>query len=402
MGRRVPLRALVPALALMAIALVGLAGFEVAMRPSQDERQSLILVFAGLAGVTGAAAWALPRWAMRSRSLIGTLALVALASIVLTAAAIAVAAALMFVSARELLLLLVLTGYGVGLGAFLAVSVAVPLARDLLLVRRTAELVARGDLGARTEVERPDEVGQAADAVDSMAAALERMQAERAASTAARQAFLAAVGHDLRSPLHALGAAVEALEDGVAADPRRTYAAIHADLTAIRSLVDDLFLLARLESGSLEFERVPVDLTELADEAIEALAPLAAQRGIRIEFRPTRRVLTRGGPMQLSRAIRNILDNAIKHAPTGTAVVVEAGSHPGRVLVLDEGEGFAYGMPDGAARGGAVRRAVSAMDGTGDTGLGLVIARELVEAHGGRLLIERGPGGRVGIEVPEA
>jgi signal transduction histidine kinase len=210
------------------------------------------------------------------------------------------------------------------------------------------------------------------------------------------------VGHDLRSPLHALGAAIESLEDGVAADPRGTYAAIHADLTAIRSLVDDLFLLARLESGSLEFERVPVDLTELADEAVEALAPIAAQRDIRIAFRPARRVLTRGGPMQLSRALRNILDNAIKHAPAGSEVIVEVGAQPGRVLILDTGAGFADDMHDRAARGGVVRRVTSALDGTGDTGLGLVIARELAEAHGGRLIVERGPGGRVGIEVPES
>ena len=85
--------------------------------------------------------------------------------------------------------------------------------------------------------------------------------------------MLSSVGHDLRTPLAALRAAVEALADGVAPDPARYLRSMQRDVEALTALVDDLFLLARIEAGRLELHPVAVDLTEVADEAVEALAP---------------------------------------------------------------------------------------------------------------------------------
>ena len=88
--------------------------------------------------------------------------------------------------------------------------------------------------------------------------------------------MLTSVGHDLRTPLAALQAAIEALADGVAPDPPRYLRSMAHDVAALSSLVDDLFLLARIEAGRLELRREPIDLTELVDDAVESLRPTAA------------------------------------------------------------------------------------------------------------------------------
>src|SRR5918995_3639152 len=115
-------------------------------------------------------------------------------------------------------------------------------------------------------------------------------------------------------------AAVEALADGVAPDPDRYLRSMQRDVEALGALIDDLFLLARIESGNLALDRVALDLAELVDEAVEALAPAAAARGIAIEWGTPPRVRVAGNPTALGRVVRNLLDNAIQHAPGGSTV----------------------------------------------------------------------------------
>lgn len=399
MGRRVPLRALIPRLAPIAIALVAIGGFEVAMQPTPEQRLALVVIFVGLSLLTLVAAWALPRVSARFDLLEHTLEAVAIGAVLMTAIAVGLSAVFMFLAGRELRLLLILLGFGVGLGIALAMTIARQLSADVSRVGLTAQRVAHGDLQARTGVERRDEVGRAAEAVDAMARQLESMEGERERTAAARQAFLTAIGHDLRTPLTALGAALEALEDRLEADPSRYLGAMRRDLEAMRGLVDDLFLLARIESGTLHFERVPLDLAELVDEAVEALWPVARKRGVRIRLENGQGVAASGGPAELSRALRNLLDNAIRHAPPDTEVVVHVvGDGEATVRVIDQGAGFSDELRESVFRG--VIRAEGGGRAAGGAGLGLAIAKGLVEAHGGRIWIEPGPGGRVGLAVP--
>ena len=183
-------------------------------------------------------------------------------------------------------------------------------------MRDAANRVADGDLGARTGIRRPDELGAAASAFDGMAARLETNERTR-------REFLAALGHDLRTPLAALRATVEALEDGVARDPDRYLRSMRADLDAMTHLVDDLALLATIEAGQLHVERERLDLTELADESIEALAPVAAQHGVTLRLEAVGGVHAIGGARELSRVIRNLIENAIRYAPAQSEVVVQ-------------------------------------------------------------------------------
>ena len=284
----------------------------------------------------------------------------------------------------------------------LVLTASGPLRRDARLLESSVRRIEAGDLAARTGVRRADELGHVARAIDELTERLATMERERQAIEDERRAMLSSIGHDLRTPLSALRAAVEALADGVAPDPERYLRAMQRDVEALGALIDDLFLLARIESGNLALDRVPLDLSELVDEAVEALAPAAAARDIRIERDTPQRVRVAGNPTALGRVVRNLLDNAIQHAPSGSVVrIVVDGAERPRVEVTDEGPGFPAEFSAHAFER-FTRADPSRNRSTGGAGLGLAIARGLVEAHGGRIWIGAPPGGRVTFDLPTA
>ena len=326
----------------LAIVVVGLAWFEISMQPSGAERTQLFVLFAAMAAAAGAAAWVLPRWATRNMSLRTTVTTLSMTAVTIVAGGVALAARNMFLSSHDLTLVIVVLGVGVLAGMGFAVAVSRPWTDDLQRMADTADRVAAGDFGARSGVQRKDEIGHLAVALDAMTGQLAAAETERQRNDAARREFLAAIGHDLRTPLSALQAALEALRDGVAPDPDRYLRSMEHDIVALNSLVEDLFLLSKIESGSLEIIASPVDLTEVADETIEVLRPVAARRGVELRLDASDRTIVTGGPEALSRVFRNLVDNAIRYAPDNSEVLVRvADGARAHVAVLDEGPGFA-------------------------------------------------------------
>jgi len=383
----------------LTIVLAGLALFEVTMQPSGPERAQLAVVFAVMAGITAVAAVVLPRFARHTRSLRTTVAVLSLVSFAVVFIGLLGAANGMFISDHDLTLTLVVLGVGAIAAIVFAVIVSGRLTADLDLIADTADQVAEGNLEMRTEVARADEVGRVAHAVDEMAARLAAAAEQRSRDDQARREFFAAVGHDLRTPLASLQAAVEALQDGVAADPARFLAAMDRDIVALSALVDDLFLLAQIDAGFVAMEPVPVDLTELADETVEVLRPLATREGVHLRLEADHRVAVMGRPEAVSRVMRNLLDNAIRFAPEDSAVVVRVASNDGSVLVLDEGPGFDDAFIADAFDRFSRDDPSRGRDG-GGAGLGLAIASEFVTALGGEIWAEPGPGGKVGFRLP--
>jgi signal transduction histidine kinase len=384
----------------VAAIVIGLALFEVTMQPTAADRAQLAVIFTVTAAVGLLATTVLPRLARRWTTIRFTVIAVAVTSFLIAATGLIVAAEQMFISGHDLTLLLVVLGFAFVASVGFAVAVAGPLMWDLDRVANAADRVGDGDLTVRSGVRRGDEIGRVAGAFDAMTDALEDAADQRNLDEESRRRFFAAVGHDLRTPLASLLAAIEALEDGVAPDPARYLHSMERDVAALSALVDDLFLLSRIDSGSISIASEPVDVTELADEAIEVLRPVANRAGVTLRLDADRRTVVPGGTEAVSRALRNLIENAIRHAPPGSEVVVEVRSATGAtVRVLDQGPGFDPGFIDHAFD--RFTRADDARSrDTGGSGLGLAIARGFVDALGGEIWAEPGPGGKVAFHLP--
>lgn len=374
---------------------------EAAMQPSLEDRFVLSSMFGLAFLVTLVAGWALLRLTRRLGSLRTAVLMIPLGAVGVAAVTIGAAAVTMFLSAHDLRLTLVALALGVGLGTSLALTVTRPLADDLERLSGTARQVTRGNLAARTGVDRPDEVGAVAGAMDRMIEELEALEVERQRNETSRRSFLTAISHDLRTPLTSLQAAVESLQDGVAPDPQRYLRSMARDLQTLRGLVDDLFMLTTIEAGDLDLHPVRVDAVELVEEILEAMRPLGESRNVRLVLDTRGPVPLEADPRAVARVVRNLVDNAVRHTPTSTEVRVTVNSDQGavQVRVRDRGPGF----PDDfrkAAWEDAARADVSRSRDGARAGLGLTIARGLVEAHRGRIWIEDGEGGEVVFRLP--
>jgi signal transduction histidine kinase len=232
-------------------------------------------------------------------------------------------------------------------------------------------------------------------------------EADRDAVEAARRDLLAAVSHDLRTPLAALRVLTEAIAEDVVDDSdRRRYArqlGVHVD--SLGHLIDDLFELSRLEAGQVEWSVQRVRVDELVEETVEAMLPHAEARGVVAEVAlPPDLAPARANPEQVQRVLFNLIQNAIRHTPAdGTVTVLaEATGEEIEVEVADSGEGIAPAEREAAFqpfyRGGS-----EASRTRSGAGLGLTICRAIVEAHGGRIwLPESDRGTRVRFSLPAA
>jgi two-component system sensor histidine kinase BaeS len=226
-----------------------------------------------------------------------------------------------------------------------------------------------------------------------MVAALDEAADQRQRTASARQLLFTSIGHDLRTPLAAMRAAVESLQDGLAPDPARYYEIIGGQLDNVEGLLDQLVEYARIESGENNRERTTVSIAELAHETVEALSPVAHRMDVDVQLQSDGPAVVVASTTDMSRVLRNLLENAIRHSPSGKSVhvAVRTGSEI-EVAVHDQGPGFPDDFREHAFEpftGADPARNTR----TGHSGLGLAIARALVEAHGGRIWLAAGAGG---------
>ena len=234
----------------------------------------------------------------------------------------------------------------------------------------------------------------------------EAREAERRAE-AARRELVGWISHDLRSPMAGIRGTVDALADGVVHRPEEVaeyLARVRRETIRLAGMVEDLFQLSRATSPALRLERVPLALGEIVSDAVgaEAAAAAAAQVEV-VADDPDRWPTVAGDDSELTRVVRNLLANAIRHTPAGGRVALSAGASGTEAwLRIQDACG---GIPepdldrifDVGYRGTAARTPDS---GSG-AGLGLAIARALADAHGGRLTVENhGPGCRFALTLP--
>jgi signal transduction histidine kinase len=312
-----------------------------------------------------------------------------------------IVAKLMFLSsAHDLRLLIALLVFSAVLTIFFNVSVAMTTTGRLMSAAGTIRALAAGDYAAQAAIAGNDEAAALGADINDLALRLRDAEAERAALDRERRELTAAVSHDLRTPLSSIRAMVDALEDHVVESPEeisRYYAAMGRELDRLTRMVDDLFELARLDAGAVRLERRPAAVQQIAAEVVDAMQADARRQGIalclNVRDRPPE-VLVDGS--RIERALANLVRNALEHTPGGGRVRVEVGSEDGCVVMAvdDTGEGIDpehlahiwdrfYRVDPSRTRYGR---------NSDGAGLGLAIARGVVQAHGGSVAAQSEPG----------
>jgi signal transduction histidine kinase len=333
----------------------------------------------------------------RLRSVRLQLVALALVAVCLPLVAVALSGVVMFDSGHDLTILFVAIASSTAALAG-ALLVARRIGRSIERVRSASAAVARGDLGARAPEDGPAELAELAVSFNEMAANVEGL-------FDARRQLVAWASHDLRTPLANMQAMLEAHEDGLA-DADRYLPALREQVRTLGALVDDLFELARIDAGALTLELREAPLPALVASCLRGVEAEAEARRVMLAARVADGTPpARCAPDKVERVLLNLLVNALRHTPSdgSVAVLVEPWQQQVRVTVEDTGEG----IPEGAERRVFERfwRAdPSRTRGSGGGGLGLAIARGLVEAQGGRIWAEQRPGGgaRISFTLPVA
>jgi signal transduction histidine kinase len=375
------------------------------MRPPLGDLMELALLFAITGSGSAFIGFVSHRlgWWRRLGSLRQTLTLGYVIAAGLTLLNVWLTARLMFINDHDLalagLLLLFAGGISVSFGYFLSASIAQSLGEMV----RAAGRLSEGDFSARVPATGHDEVAQLALAFNGMAERLEKVDADTRALEAARRDLVAWASHDLRTPLASLRAMIDALADGVVADAdsvQRYLSQCQSETSRMSALIDDLFELVQIDAGSLVLRCEPSSLTDLVSDTLEAFSARAQASQVRL----TGWVDPRVDPVwmsadSISRVLGNLLDNALRHTPPGGTIELRAEAEDERVLiwVADSGAGIpARDLPrifERFYRGDAARTRGQAGDGPArSAGLGLAIARGLVEAHAGQIWAESQPG----------
>lgn len=274
------------------------------------------------------------------------------------------------------------------LGSLLAVQLSAPLRK---LIRAT-DRIAHGDLDFRVRVRGRDEIGRLARAFNRMAEELKR-------SEEARKSLLADIAHELRTPLTVIQGNLEAMLDGVFPLSQESLAPVYEETLHLGALIEDLRVLTLAETGHLPLAKERVELAELVEGACEAIRPAAADEGIEVQVEAEPGLTVEADPIRIRQVLGNLLANALRHAPRGTAIRVRAHrvGDQAWVEVHDQGPGIApEDMPRIFER---FYRGDPARSGEG-TGLGLAIARELVRLHGGRIWAENRAGATFTFALP--
>jgi signal transduction histidine kinase len=360
---------------------------------SQHDVLVVIAIAAGWAAAVGivglVVAHLVRRWSLR-----WAFATVALSAALGLIAGVVGAARAMFLSTHDFRVVLWVSAPAGVVSLAFALLVARQAVRGSRAVQEATRLL--GEDGAfvapaGTSSELSQLSAQLADTSTRLAESRDR---ERALETSRRE-LVAWVSHDLRTPLAGLRAMAEALEDDMVDDPARYHVQMRETVDRMARMVDDLFELSRLHSGSFQLTLESVALEEAISEALAVSGPVARASGVRLGGHAEPGVAVLADSRELSRMIGNLVTNAIRHTPSEGAVEVTARSSAAGVeLAVSDGCG---GIPeedlprvfDVAWRGSHARTPEASVG----SGLGLAIVRGIVEAHRGTVHVDNVDGG---------
>jgi two-component system, OmpR family, sensor kinase len=275
---------------------------------------------------------------------------------------------------------------GGALAILLAALVSRGLTSPLSRLAEAARAIGAHNLHQRVEVSGSEEIKEVAYAFNEMAAELQQAEI-------LRRAMVADVAHELRTPLSVLQGNLRAILDDVYPLTKDEVATIYDQTRLMTRLVNDLHELAQAEAGRLELHMQPTDVKALISNTVTIFAPVAEEKEIKLSTEvPDYLPLVNGDAVRLNQVLHNLISNALNHTPIGGNVTIGAGMEKAeegitpklRLWIQDNGDGIsAEHLPHVFDR--FYRADQSRSRATGGAGLGLAIARALIEAHGGQI-----------------
>jgi signal transduction histidine kinase len=370
----------------------------------------VVLIAAAASGAVGLVGAAAASWWPR-RSVRGVLLAAGLVGVLAVLAGVLGTAQAMFLSAHDFGVVLIVSAVAGPVGLTIALLLSRQVISDVAVLRSAARAVsvdpggardARADRGAGEPGSRqPDrrrpvmvELAEVDDELLRTGRRLAQARRHEQALEASRRELIAWVSHDLRTPLAGLRAMAEALEDAIVDDPGRYHRQIRVEVDRLARMVDDLFELSRIQSGALTLSLRTVDVHDLVTDVLDGARPVATSRGVRIGAHVDASTLD-ADPGGLSRVLANLVINAIRHTPSDGAVEVAATPDREDVVltVTDRCGGLPAAHLDRVFDTGWRAENARTPQPDGGAGLGLAIARGIVEAHHGRIDVENVEGG---------
>jgi signal transduction histidine kinase len=272
------------------------------------------------------------------------------------------------------------------LALILGVLLARTLTRPLRELTEATQVVAQGELGHQVTVHTDDELG-------ALAASFNQMSAGLARASDQRRQMTADIAHELRTPLSVLLGYTEGLQDGKLKGSAETFKVMHGEARQLSYLVDDLRTLAMADAGELPLTPQEVDPHALLERTVSAYRAQAQEKKIDLRVKGTGSLPTiEGDPERLIQVLGNLMTNALRHTPTGGEIVLSAEARPGVVCLQIQDTGTGIKPEDLPYIFQRFYRGDESRAHNGESGLGLAIAKSIVEMHGGTIAAESAPG----------
>jgi two-component system sensor histidine kinase SaeS len=395
------------ALAVVVVAALVAAGLAALwLQPSFKDLTELFIYLLASGGISAISVLVWLAYSQRQVGLRFQLTVAYLTGAVITFINILITANLMFLNPHDLNILLLLILFSGAIVIFFALFLSKQLGHPVAELTRGAAELANGNFTARVKPGGSAELARLATAFNQMAGQLENAFAVQQEMEQSRKELVAAISHDLRTPLASLRLMTEAVSDGVA-DERQSaifLERMRGEVQYMTSLIEDLFEISSLDAGSLKPKLERGTLADLISDTLESLQSQAHQKGQTLQGEIQGELPEIAfDSHQIQRVLNNLVGNAIRYTPPGGSIRLLAQPEADRVVVRVEDNGEGISAADQAKifepfyRGERSRGREH-----GGTGLGLAIAQRLVEAHQGRIWVQsrEGQGSTFIFELP--
>jgi signal transduction histidine kinase len=362
--------------------------------PSKDLRDLfLFLLLSG--GISAALSVLWLQWSQHGTHLHTQLVVTYLIGVLIALINVAVTSGLMFLSIHDLSLVTLLIIFSAAISVFFAFLVSQKLVQSVLVLCKAAQQVAAGNLDTRVTVGGSRELTELGDIFNNMTAQLGNARNRQQELEKMRVQLVASISHDLRTPLASLRLLTEAVSDGIA-DEQTTkvfLGRMRNEIEYINGLIEDLFELSQLDAGTLKLKPERNSLHDLISDTLGSLSNLTLEKHQHLEGQVAENLPDLSFDLRkIQRVLNNLVTNAIRYTHEGSHILITAQTQDNWAIVSvhDDGEG----IPDdilGRVFEPFYRGEQSRGRESGGVGLGLAIAKGLVEAHGGKISVESQP-----------